>query len=171
VGGPYTIPNLITRGMVRYRPTATIIELCRFTRSIYQHAVNTVRYLLTIGPKWYNPQSTQMGATTLVPRIYTCHTLTYPSDDTRLSLTCPSVLKLNQLCQTSNYTFPPSNYFLKALGGKSSNLVSGTYHSTSTNVLSSKHCSANALSPQKRITRIAGKDTLLHLEIQATPNT
>jgi hypothetical protein len=37
VGGPYTIPVYIYRGMVEYRPTTTIIKLCRFTGS---HKVN-----------------------------------------------------------------------------------------------------------------------------------
>jgi hypothetical protein len=32
VGGLYTITMLISRGMVRYHPTTTIIELCRFIR-------------------------------------------------------------------------------------------------------------------------------------------
>jgi hypothetical protein len=72
VGNPYTIPVNISRGMVGYHPTTTIIPV------------------LTQGSTRNDPQSTQMGAGTLEPRISTSLSPTLPSEDTLLSPSYPT---------------------------------------------------------------------------------
>jgi hypothetical protein len=58
----------------------------------------------------------------------------------RFSLAALTGLKLNQLCQSSNQTFPQTTS--DEMGVLS---TSGTYHSTSTIVLTTKYISANVL--------------------------
>jgi hypothetical protein len=58
VGGPYTIPMLISRGMVGYCPTTTIIELRWFTgphKSIMRSVHNQmlIQESTTNGPQWH----------------------------------------------------------------------------------------------------------------------
>jgi hypothetical protein len=95
-------------------------------------------------------QQGQNGVILNTDRAYTW-SLEYPHPTPRPShpmvlpfpLVAPSDLELSQQYH------PPSNSFLIPPVCKSQNLVSGTYNSTSTIVLSSKHSSANALYLQK----------------------
>jgi hypothetical protein len=90
MGGPYTIPMLISRGMVGYHPITTIIELHRFTRP-YKSGMQSIHNQMLIQALTTNgPQSTHARATTLEPRISTYHSPSFPSDDTPLSTSCPA---------------------------------------------------------------------------------
>jgi hypothetical protein len=90
VGSPYTIPMLISRGMVGYRPTTTTIELRRFTRPHKSGMQLVHNQMLVQGFTMNGPQSTQDGNTTLEPRISTSLSPTFPYDDTPLSPSCPA---------------------------------------------------------------------------------
>jgi hypothetical protein len=65
VGGPYTIPVNISRGMVGYRLTARIIELRRFTRPHKSNMRSVHNQVLIQGSTMNGSQSTHAGATTL----------------------------------------------------------------------------------------------------------
>jgi hypothetical protein len=65
VGGPYTIPMLISKGMVGYRPTTTIIDLCRFTGPHKSGMQSVHNQMLIQGSTTNGPQSIEVEATTL----------------------------------------------------------------------------------------------------------
>jgi hypothetical protein len=107
VGGLYTIPVLISRGMVGYRPTTTIIEIRWFTEP-HKFGMRSVHNQMLIqGSTTNGPQSTQVGATTLEPRVSTYHS--------------PSLHSL------SNFS-----HFNSIRGKKGVLHASGTNHSSST---------------------------------------
>jgi hypothetical protein len=90
VDGPYTIPMLISRGMVGYRPTTTIIELHRFTGPHKSGMWSVHNQILIQWSTTNGPQSIQMRTITLEHRISTSFSPTFPSDDTSLSPSCPA---------------------------------------------------------------------------------
>jgi hypothetical protein len=90
MGGPYTIPMLISRGMVGYHPTATIIELVGLPGPSIAYMRSAHNQMLIQGSTTSVPQSTQAGATTLEPQISTYHSPSFPSYDTPLSPSCPT---------------------------------------------------------------------------------
>jgi hypothetical protein len=107
MGDPYTIPMLISREIVGYRPTTIIIELCRFTGP-HKFSMRSVHnQMLSQKSTMNGPQSTQVGATTLEPRISTSLFLTFPSDDTPLSPSCPARSQIN----SSIHSLPSFNNF------------------------------------------------------------
>jgi hypothetical protein len=71
-----------------YRPTTTIIELRRFTRTHKSSMRLVHNQILVQWSTMHGLQSTQAGATTLEHRISTSLSPTFPSDDTQLSLSC-----------------------------------------------------------------------------------
>jgi hypothetical protein len=89
VGDTYTIPLNISRGMVGYRPTTTIIELRQFTGPHKSSMRSVQNQVLDQGSSMNGRQSTQAGATTLEPQISNNHSLTFPSEDTPLFPSCP----------------------------------------------------------------------------------
>jgi hypothetical protein len=89
VGGSYTIPVLISRGMMRYHPTTTI-ELRQFTVPHKSNMRSVHNQILIQGSTMNGPQSTQAGTTTLEPQISTYYSPSFPSDDTPLSPSCPA---------------------------------------------------------------------------------
>jgi hypothetical protein len=58
VGGTYTIPMLISRGMMGYRPTTIIIELHQFTRPHKSSMRSVHNQMLVQGSTMNGPQST-----------------------------------------------------------------------------------------------------------------
>jgi hypothetical protein len=116
VGGPYTIPVLISRGMVGYRPTTTIIKLRRFTRPHKSNIQSVHNQMLIQGSTTNGPRSTQAGATTLEPRISTSLSPTFPSDDTPLFPSCPAWSQI----KTSFYSLSSFNHFNSIRGKKGS---------------------------------------------------
>jgi hypothetical protein len=77
VSDPYTILVNISREIVAYRLTTTIIELRRFT-GFHKAMVSTIR-ILAQGFPMNGPQSTKADATTLKPQISISLSLTFPS--------------------------------------------------------------------------------------------
>jgi hypothetical protein len=90
VGGPYTIPMLISRGMVGYRPTTTIIDLCQFTGPHKSGMRSVHNQMLVQGSTMNGPQSTEVEATTSEPRISTYHSPLFPSNGTPFSPSYPT---------------------------------------------------------------------------------
>jgi hypothetical protein len=90
VGDPYTISILISRGMVGFHPTTTIIEVHWDTRPHKSSMRSVHNQMLIQGSTTNGPQSTQAGATTLEPRISISLSPTFPTDDTPLSPSCPA---------------------------------------------------------------------------------
>jgi hypothetical protein len=90
VGDPYTILVLISRGMMGYHPTTIFIMLRQFTGPHKFNMLSVHNKMLIQWSTMNDPQSTQVGATTLEPRISTSLCPTFPSeDDTPLSPSCP----------------------------------------------------------------------------------
>jgi hypothetical protein len=87
---PYTIPMLICKGIVGYRPTATIIELVSLPAPSITDMWSVHDQMLVQGSTTNGPQLTQAGDTTLEPRISTYHSPSFPSDDAFLSPSCPA---------------------------------------------------------------------------------
>jgi hypothetical protein len=70
--------------------TTTIIELCRFTEP-HKSDMRLVHNEMLVQVSTTNgPQSTQARDTTLEPQISTYHSLSFSSDDTLLSPSCPT---------------------------------------------------------------------------------
>jgi hypothetical protein len=113
VGCPYTIPMLISRGMVGYRPTTTIIEQRRFTKP-YKSGMRLVHNQMLIqGSTMNGPQLTQAGATTLKPQISTSLSPTFPYNNTPLFLVAPPCLKFK-----STFHSLPNFSHLNSIRGK-----------------------------------------------------
>jgi hypothetical protein len=80
MGGPYTILMLISRGMVGYCLTTTIIKLRQFTRP-HKSGMRSVHNQMLI------------QGSTLEPRISSYHSSSIQSNDTPLFISCPLGLK------------------------------------------------------------------------------
>jgi hypothetical protein len=125
VGDPYTIPVYISRGMVRYRLSTTIIEL----RCLLDPIKSTCGQYCssTCSGFHYERSSINTGeATTFEPRISTSLSSTFPSNDTTLFPIC---LVRSQI-KTSNNSYNKNHSKITSV--KRGVLhASGTYHSTS----------------------------------------
>jgi hypothetical protein len=105
---------LISRGMVGYHPTTTIIELCLFTGPHKSSMRLVHNQMLIQGSTTNDPQSTQAGATTLEARISMSLPLTFQSDDTPLSSSC---LAWSQI-KSSIHSLRNFNHFSSIRGKK-----------------------------------------------------
>jgi hypothetical protein len=114
MGGLYTIPMNISRGMVEYRQTTTIIELRQFTGPHKSSMRSVHNQMFLQGSTTNDPPSTQAGATTLELRISTYHSLSFPSKDAPLSPSCSPGLKF----KSSFHSLLNFNHFHSIRGKK-----------------------------------------------------
>jgi hypothetical protein len=86
--GPYTIMVNISRGLVGYHPTTTIIKLRRFTGPHKSSIWSVHNQVFIQGSTINGPQSTHAGATILELQISTYQSLSFPFKEASLSPSC-----------------------------------------------------------------------------------
>jgi hypothetical protein len=108
LGGPYTIPMLISRGMVGYCPTTTIIELCWFTGPHKSSMRSVHNQILVQGSTTNGPHRRGLPPWSLKYP----HTTPHPSHLMVLHfpLVAPPGLKFKTLIH-SFYSLPNFNHF------------------------------------------------------------
>jgi hypothetical protein len=114
VGGSYTIPLNISRGMVEYRLTVIIIELRQFTGPHKSSMWSVHNQMLAQGSSMNGPQSTQAGLPPWSPKYP--HTTPRPS---HLKMLCfPLVAPLGLKFKSSFHSLSNFNHFNSIRGKK-----------------------------------------------------